>query len=129
MTSISRGTRCSTAAKSTWAQTSTRHSTSRLIQPQRTARYLSTSTILPERSPISPIWHTQRRNSSSPLNTCSTLTQRRNFTNTSIRQRDHHFDTLKLVQRLRDDGFTEEQASATMKVLGDVIEERCQTTS
>jgi hypothetical protein len=28
------------------------------------------------------------------------------------------------VQRLKDDGFTEEQAVAMMKVLNDVIEER-----
>jgi len=49
---------------------------------------------------------------------------RRSFTCTSRRERDHHFDTLKLVQRLRDEGFTEEQAVATMQVLGDVVEER-----
>jgi hypothetical protein len=38
--------------------------------------------------------------------------------------RDHHFDTLKFVQRLKDEGFTEEQAEAMMRVLSDVIEER-----
>jgi len=32
---------------------------------------------------------------------------------------------LKFVQRLKDEGFTEEQAEGMMKVLGDVIEERC----
>ncbi|CAK7245179.1 MAG: Protein fmp32, mitochondrial [Sporothrix thermara] len=42
------------------------------------------------------------------------------------RRRDHHFDTLKFVQRLRDDGFTEEQSVAMMKVLNDVIEESIQ---
>lgn len=41
-----------------------------------------------------------------------------------MRQRDHHFDTLKFVQRLKGEGFTEEQAAAMMKVLNDVIEER-----
>lgn len=46
------------------------------------------------------------------------------FTSTPARPRDHHFDTLKFVQRLKDDGFTEEQAVAMMKVLSDVIEER-----
>jgi hypothetical protein len=49
---------------------------------------------------------------------------RRDFSATTARGRDHHFDTLKFVQRLKDEGFTEEQAVAMMKVLGDVIEER-----
>jgi hypothetical protein len=43
---------------------------------------------------------------------------------TAMRGRDHHFDTLKFVQRLKDEGFTEEQGVAMMKVLSDVIEER-----
>ncbi|KAM3430719.1 hypothetical protein MY4824_007517 [Beauveria thailandica] len=42
------------------------------------------------------------------------------------RARDHHFDTLKFVKRLRDEGFTEEQSVAMMKVLSDVIEESIQ---
>jgi hypothetical protein len=41
--------------------------------------------------------------------------------------RDHHFDTLKFVQRLKEEGFTEAQSVAMMKVLSDVIEERCYT--
>jgi hypothetical protein len=41
-----------------------------------------------------------------------------------VRRRDHHFDTLKFVQRLEEEGFTEEQSVAMMKVLNDVIEER-----
>jgi hypothetical protein len=49
---------------------------------------------------------------------------RRAFSVTPFRLRDHHFDTLKFVQRLKDEGFTEEQAVAMMKVLSDVIEER-----
>lgn len=40
--------------------------------------------------------------------------------------RDHHFDTLKFVQRLKDEGFSEEQSVAMMKVLSDVIEESIQ---
>jgi len=48
----------------------------------------------------------------------------RHFSATARQLRDHHFDTLKFVQRLKDDGFTEEQAVAMMKVLSDVIEER-----
>jgi hypothetical protein len=49
---------------------------------------------------------------------------RRHFSATTQRNRDHHFDTLKFVQRLKDEGFTEEQAVAMMKVLSDVVEER-----
>jgi hypothetical protein len=48
----------------------------------------------------------------------------RAFHASARRQRDHHFDTLKFVQRLQDEGFTEEQSVAMMKVLSDVIEER-----
>jgi predicted DsbA family dithiol-disulfide isomerase len=48
----------------------------------------------------------------------------RAFHATARRARDHHFDTLKFVQRLQEEGFTEAQAVAMMKVLSDVIEER-----
>ncbi|RGP67485.1 hypothetical protein FLONG3_8476 [Fusarium longipes] len=51
---------------------------------------------------------------------------RRAFHATAIRQRDHHFDTLKFVKRLQGEGFTEEQSVAMMKVLNDVIEESIQ---
>ncbi|KAI9772240.1 MAG: hypothetical protein M1840_000989 [Geoglossum simile] len=50
----------------------------------------------------------------------------RAFHNTVQRPRDHHFDTLKFVQRLKDEGFSEEQAVAMMRVLSDVIEESVQ---
>lgn len=46
------------------------------------------------------------------------------FHATARRERDHHFDTLRFVQRLQAEGFTEEQSVAMMKVLNDVIEER-----
>lgn len=49
---------------------------------------------------------------------------RRSFHATVPRGRDHHFDTLKFVQRLQSEGFTEEQSVAMMKVLNDVIQER-----
>lgn len=52
------------------------------------------------------------------------LAHRRAFHATAKRARDHHFDTLKFVQRLQEEGFTEPQAVAMMKVLSDVIEER-----
>jgi hypothetical protein len=43
---------------------------------------------------------------------------------TAPQLKDHHFDTLKFVQRLKDEGFTEEQAEGMMRILSDVIEER-----
>ncbi|KAI6896370.1 DUF1640-domain-containing protein [Hortaea werneckii] len=48
------------------------------------------------------------------------------FTTTPRRQKDHHFDTLKFVQRLEAEGFTEAQSAAMMRVLSDVIEESIQ---
>jgi hypothetical protein len=51
---------------------------------------------------------------------------RRAFHASAVMRRDHHFDTLKFVQRLKDDGFSEEQAVAMMKVLNDVIQESIQ---
>ncbi|KAK0731047.1 DUF1640-domain-containing protein [Lasiosphaeris hirsuta] len=54
------------------------------------------------------------------------LAIRRSFHASTPRRRDHHFDTLKFVQRLEGEGFTEEQSVAMMKVLNDVIEESIQ---
>ncbi|KAI1082730.1 DUF1640-domain-containing protein [Whalleya microplaca] len=51
---------------------------------------------------------------------------RRSFHATPRRARDHHFDTLKFVQRLQSEGFTEDQSVAMMKVLNDVIQESIQ---
>ena len=48
------------------------------------------------------------------------------FSTSRALQKDHHFDTLKFVQRLRGEGFSEEQAVAMMHVLNDVIEESIQ---
>ncbi|PGH14855.1 hypothetical protein AJ80_05781 [Polytolypa hystricis UAMH7299] len=48
------------------------------------------------------------------------------FHSTPVSRRDHHFDTLKLVQRLKAEGFSEEQAVSMMRVLNDVIEESIQ---
>lgn len=70
-------------------------------------------------TPISPIIRRARELCTDPSKTAW-----RGFSATAVRPRDHHFDTLKFVQRLKDEGFTEEQAVAMMKVLGDVIEER-----
>lgn len=54
------------------------------------------------------------------------LIPHRSFHTSRALYRDHHFDTLKFVQRLRDEGFSEEQATAMMRVLSDVIEESIQ---
>ncbi|CAK7203679.1 Protein fmp32, mitochondrial [Sporothrix eucalyptigena] len=62
----------------------------------------------------------------SPVSAITVAAARRAFHASAVRHRDHHFDTLKFVQRLRDDGFTEEQSVAMMKVLNDVIEESIQ---
>ncbi|KAF3005896.1 hypothetical protein E8E13_009466 [Curvularia kusanoi] len=51
---------------------------------------------------------------------------RRNFSATAPQFKDHHFDTLKFIQRLKEEGFTDEQAEGMMRVLGDVIEESIQ---
>lgn len=52
--------------------------------------------------------------------------QARSFSATHKLRRDHHFDTLKFVQRLKSEGFSEEQSKAMMLVLSDVIEESIQ---
>lgn len=54
---------------------------------------------------------------------------RRAFHATPARHREHHFDTLKFVQRLQDEGFSEEQAVAMMRVLNDIIQESVQNLS
>lgn len=55
-----------------------------------------------------------------------TQIMRRPFSTTPLLLRDHHFDTLKCVQRLKAEGFSKEQANAMMLVLSDVIEESIQ---
>jgi hypothetical protein len=60
----------------------------------------------------------------SPSRILRQINHQRAFHATTPRYRDHHFDTLKFVQRLKDEGFSEEQAVAMMRVLSDVIEER-----
>ena len=43
-----------------------------------------------------------------------------------MQKKEHHFDTLKFVQRLKEEKFSEEQAVAMMRVLNSVIEESIQ---
>ncbi|EMD90952.1 hypothetical protein COCC4DRAFT_167617 [Bipolaris maydis ATCC 48331] len=56
----------------------------------------------------------------------SALELQHSFSATAKQAKDHHFDTLKFVQRLKEEGFTEEQAEGMMRVLSDVIEESIQ---
>jgi hypothetical protein len=58
----------------------------------------------------------------------SALEFHRDFSATAPQYKDHHFDTLKFIQRLKEEGFTDEQAEGMMRVLSDVIEERFDTT-
>ena len=51
---------------------------------------------------------------------------KRAFSSSSVQRKDHHFDTLKFVRRLKGEGFSEDQAVAMMRVLNDVIEESIQ---
>jgi len=51
---------------------------------------------------------------------------RKAFSTTAVQRKDHHFDTLKFVARLKGEGFSEAQAVAMMRVLNDVIEESIQ---
>lgn len=62
--------------------------------------------------------------SSSPLLSASSL--HRTFSASPSLHKDHHFDTLKFVQRLESSGFTREQSTSIMRVLASVIEESIQ---
>ncbi|KAI5866577.1 DUF1640-domain-containing protein [Durotheca rogersii] len=90
----------------------------RLWQACRTASPFHSSPKLPECTP--------RTAAAGPSLLLRNLGWRRAFHTTAPRGRDHHFDTLKFVQRLQSEGFTEEQSVAMMKVLNDVIEESIQ---
>lgn len=91
------------------------------------------SSIAPERRTTSAITTALRQRALEHRKQCgsfaagygSALEFRRNFSATAQQSKDHHFDTLKFIQRLKEEGFTDEQAEGMMRVLGDVIEERC----
>lgn len=98
----------------------------------QTIRSLSTITpprVTPSRSPETSrdrlsIRRIQNASARPKASILQNPTLHRAFHATARRSRDHHFDTLKFVQRLQEEGFTEAQAVAMMKVLSDVIEER-----
>ena len=94
-----------------------------ILSPARS--HSSKSLALTSNTTSAPIRHhlplcPPTRPSPSPI----TLSALFSFHTLPPRQRDHHFDTLKLVERLQGEGFTEEQAVAIMNVLSDAIEER-----
>ncbi|KAI2815691.1 hypothetical protein CBS133816_10776 [Aspergillus niger] len=110
--------------------TSTSRSAARLTVPA-TSRDLGTSSIArrfpsttkPTSQPAAPLGNPIRHNG---VYVAAFTPARRAFHASASRQRDHHFDTLKFVQRLKDEGFSEEQAVAMMRVLNDVIQESIQ---
>jgi hypothetical protein len=51
------------------------------------------------------------------------------FSTTKPKRKDHYFDTLKLVERLKSDGFTEEQSQAVMRAVSAVVEETAQNVT
>ncbi|RAH52076.1 mitochondrial protein FMP32 [Aspergillus piperis CBS 112811] len=81
------------------------------------------STTKPAGQPAAPLGNPIRHNG---VYVAAFNPARRAFHASAPRQRDHHFDTLKFVQRLKDEGFSEEQAVAMMRVLNDVIQESIQ---
>ncbi|GCB24315.1 protein FMP32, mitochondrial [Aspergillus awamori] len=81
------------------------------------------STTKPTSQPAAPLGNPIRHNG---VYVAAFTPARRAFHASASRQRDHHFDTLKFVQRLKDEGFSEEQAVAMMRVLNDVIQESIQ---
>jgi predicted DsbA family dithiol-disulfide isomerase len=86
-----------------------------LTNPSQTSEYTDSSVLIRTRQNVAP------RSKTSILQNPS---YHRAFHATARQSRDHHFDTLKFVQRLQEEGFTEAQSVAMMKVLSDVIEER-----
>lgn len=104
--------------------------TTSTIRPVSSYRHSSpiTSTTEQQRTSATTIyarqqWATRLRSSNTGK---QPLTSSRPFTTSTALSRDHRFDTLKFVQRLQSEGFTEPQAVAMMKVLSDVIEESIQ---
>ncbi|GKZ17400.1 hypothetical protein AbraIFM66951_004700 [Aspergillus brasiliensis] len=81
------------------------------------------SAAKPTNRPAAPLGNPIRHNG---VYVATFNSARRAFHASAPQQRDHHFDTLKFVQRLKDEGFSEEQAVAMMRVLNDVIQESIQ---
>jgi hypothetical protein len=96
------------------------HTPSTTRQPHKSAHTLSATATFARKT-----W-AARRATPSQTSSIRAAIPHRTFSATPATSKDHHFDTLKFVQRLQQEGFTEEQATAMMKVLGDVLEESIQ---
>ena len=102
-----------------WASTPVKrrafHTASQLSQAHRTASSVPALATIPQGLSA----YTAHKHQSGERS-------RRWFSTTRKNCRDHHFDTLKFVQRLKSEGFSEEQSQALKTVLSDVIEESIQ---
>lgn len=108
--------------KLSWQAAPTHHSTIRALSTKQTS-CPSSKRLQP--SPRSSVARHRYNAISRPISSIiQTPALKRAFHATARQSRDHHFDTLKFVQRLQEEGFTETQSVAMMKVLSDVIEER-----
>lgn len=96
-----------------------------LVSSSLRQRAVPNRTLLLRPPPPSPVWPIPQIPRASPL--ALSLSKHRGFHSTAPVLRDHHFDTLKFVQRLQDEGFSETQSVALMRALSDVIEERYST--
>jgi hypothetical protein len=103
---------------------SSRISTSRL--PHSISSSLLLSSKSTNTSPSSATEYTTNPIRYNGVYVAAVRSAKRAFHATAVQSRDHHFDTLKFVQRLKDEGFSEEQATAMMRVLNDVIQESIQ---
>jgi hypothetical protein len=88
-------------------------------QPRRPSAPTSTTTTTTTTKCSNPVRH-------NGVYVATFKPARRAFHASAVMRRTHHFDTLKFVQRLRNEGFREEQSVALMKVLNDVIQESIQ---
>lgn len=126
--SYSLRTRSSRRSFSTLTYTTTFHlaqsrsshlSSSRALHTRHTPRQTTTNPLIITDSAHPPVRH-------NGVYVAAFKPARRAFHASAVHARDHRFDTLKVVQRLKDEGFSEEQAVALMRVLNDVIEESIQ---
>jgi hypothetical protein len=115
--------------QSSWSSTCLRSTTLTTLEARRYRSSFASQQCA--RAPVTTVLQRQTtrqwRKTSPQFTTGQTaiMDPRRHFSATARQLKDHHFDTLKFVQRLKDEGFTEEQAEGMMRILSDVIEERC----
>ncbi|KAF2134215.1 DUF1640-domain-containing protein [Dothidotthia symphoricarpi CBS 119687] len=111
-----------------WAPRTVRPAASVVLERRR---HHTRSSQAPPRRTASPIatalqQHTTQAWRKSSPQYAAGYASAREFSATAKQAKDHHFDTLKFVQRMKEEGFTDEQAEGMMRVLSDVIEESIQ---